>query len=197
MLVTVEGIDGAGKSTVAELMKDEVDAFFTQEPTESWLGDAVRRSINDDESVPLADLFLFVADHADHVERVVKPALADGELVVCDRYVDSRYAYQGATLVERDEEVFDDALEWVRGLHEGWTVVPDLTLLLDIPPEDAVGRLDRDKMKFERVEFLREVRNNYMRLVESEDRFVVIDATQEVEDVVERCVEEVVSHADF
>lgn len=196
MLVTVEGVDGAGKSTVVELMKDEVDAFFTREPTGSWLGDAVRRSINDDESVPLADLFLFVADHADHVERVIEPKLADGELVVCDRYIDSRYAYQGATLSERDEEVFDDALEWVRGLHEGWTVVPDLTLLLDVPPEDAVERLNRETMKFERAEFLREVRENYMRLVEREDRFVVIDATQEIDEVVERCVEEVVSHAE-
>lgn len=195
MLVTVEGIDGAGKSTVVERMKDEVDAVFTHEPTDSWLGDAVRRSINDDESVPLADLFLFVSDHADHVERVIEPKLADGEVVVCDRYIDSRYAYQGATLSERDEEVFDDALEWVCGLHEGWTVVPDLTLLLDIPPEDAVERLDRETMKFERVEFLREVRKNYMRLAE-EDRFVVVDATQGIDEVVERCVEEVVSHAD-
>ena len=203
MLVTVEGIDGAGKSTVAkrmevlERLKEELDieAVYTHEPTGSWLGDAVRRSINDDDSVPLADLFLFVSDHADHVERVIEPKLADGEVVVCDRYIDSRYAYQGATLSERDEEVFDDALEWVRGLHEGWTVVPDLTLLLDIPPEDAVERLDRETMKFERVEFLREVRENYMRLAE-EERFVVVDATQDVEEVVERCVEEVVSHAD-
>ena len=204
MLVTVEGIDGAGKSTVAkrmevlERLKEELDieAVYTHEPTGSWLGDAVRRSINDDDSVPLADLFLFVSDHADHVERVVKPALADGEVVVCDRYIDSRYAYQGATLSERDEEVFDDALEWVRGLHEGWTIIPDLTLLLDIPPEEAVERLDRETMKFERVEFLRDVRQNYTRLAESEDRFVVIDATQDVDEVVERCVEEVVSHAD-
>ena len=196
MLVTVEGIDGAGKSTVVEGMREELDAVFTREPTGSWLGDAVRRSINDADSVPLADLFLFVADHADHVERVIEPALADGELVVCDRYIDSRYAYQGATLAERDKEVFDNALEWVRGLHEGWTVVPDLTLLLDIPPEDAVERLDRETMKFERVEFLREVRENYMKLADEEDRFVVIDAASDADAVVERCVEEVVLHAD-
>ena len=195
MLVTVEGIDGAGKSTVVEGMRDELDAVFTREPTGSWLGDAVRRSINDDESVPLADFFLFVADHADHVEHTIKPALSDDELVVCDRYIDSRYAYQGATLSERDEEVFDNALDWVRGLHEGWTVVPDLTLLLDIPPEEAVERLDRETMKFERVEFLREVRENYMKLAE-EERFVVIDATSDADAVVERCIEEVVSRTD-
>ena len=196
MLVTVEGIDGAGKSTVVEGMRDELDAVFTREPTGSWLGDAVRRSINDDDSVPLGDLFLFVADHADHVEHIIKPAVADDELIVCDRYIDSRYAYQGATLSDRDEEIFDDALEWVRGLHEGWTVVPDLTLLLDIQPEDAVERLDRETMKFERVEFLREVRENYMRLAE-EERFVVIDATLDADAVVERCVEEVVSRSDI
>lgn len=191
MLVTVEGIDGAGKSTVVEGLRDELDAVFTQEPTESWLGDAVRRSINDDDSVPLTDLFLFVADHADHVENVIKPELADDELVVCDRYIDSRYAYQGATLAEREEDIFDDALEWVRSVHEGWTVVPDLTLLLDVPPEDAVERLDRETMKFERVDFLRKVRNNYLTLAESEDRFVVVDAAQDVDIIVDRCVKEI------
>ena len=197
MLVTVEGIDGAGKSTVVERMKDEMEeAVFTREPTSSWLGDAVRRSIEDDESVPLADLFLFVADHADHIERVIRPALADDELVICDRYVDSRYAYQGATLAERDEEVFDDALDWVRGLHKGWTVVPDLTLLLDIQPDEAVERLNRETVKFERAEFLRDVRQNYMRLADEEERFVVIDATQEVDEVVRECVEEVEARAD-
>lgn len=198
MLVTVEGIDGAGKSTVVERMRDgsDIDAVFTHEPTDSWLGDAVERSIQDDESVPLADLFLFVADHADHIERVIKPALANGELVVCDRYVDSRYAYQGAVLSERDEDVFEDALGWVQSVHEGWTVVPDLTLLLDLPPEGAVRRLDGGSMKFERTDFLRKVRQNYRTLAENKDRFVVIDATQSTDEVVSRCVEEVESNID-
>lgn len=198
MLVTVEGIDGAGKSTVVEQMRDDkdIDAVFTHEPTDSWLGDAVERSIQDGESVPLADLFLFVADHADHIERVVKPALDDGEVVVCDRYVDSRYAYQGAVLGDRDEDVFEDALGWVRSLHEGWTVIPDLTLLLDLPPDESVRRLDGGSMKFERTDFLRKVRQNYLTLAEEEDRFVVVDATQGADEVVGRCIEEVESHID-
>ncbi len=198
MLVTLEGIDGAGKSTVVERMRDDndIEAVFTHEPTDSWLGDAVERSVKDDDSVPLADLFLFVADHADHIERVVKPALDDGEVVVCDRYVDSRYAYQGATLAERDEDVFEDALGWVRSLHEGWTVVPDLTLLLDLPPDEAVRRLDGGGMKFERAEFLGRVRQNYLRLADEEKRFVVVDATRSADEVVGRCVEEVESHFD-
>jgi dTMP kinase len=198
MLVTLEGIDGAGKSTVVERMRDgnDIDAVFTHEPTDSWLGDAVERSIHDDGSVPLADLFLFVADHADHIESVVKPALADGEVVVCDRYVDSRYAYQGAVLAERDEDVFEDALGWVQEVHEGWTVVPDLTLLLDLPPDEAVKRLDGGTMKFERTDFLRKVRQKYLKLADDEERFVVVDATQGADEVVGRCVEEVESHTD-
>ena len=198
MLVTLEGIDGAGKSTVVEGMREseKIDAVFTREPTDSWLGDAVERSIQDDDSVPLTDLFLFVADHADHIERVVKPALADGEVVVCDRYVDSRYAYQGAVLAERDEDVFEDALGWVRGVHEGWTVVPDLTLLLDLPPDEAVKRLDGGTMKFERTDFLRKVRQNYLKLADDKERFVVVDATQGVDEVVGRCVGEVESNFD-
>lgn len=198
MLVTVEGIDGAGKSTVVEGMRDEfgAEAVFTHEPTDSWLGEAVERSIQDDDSVPLADLFLFVADHADHIKRVVKPALADGELVICDRYVDSRYAYQGATLEEWDEEVFDDALGWVRSVHEGWTVVPDLTLLLDLPPDEAVSRLEGERMKFEHTDFLRKVRENYLTLARNEDRFVVVDATRDADAVVETCVEAVRSRSE-
>ncbi|MDY6779866.1 MAG: dTMP kinase [Halobacteria archaeon] len=190
MLVTLEGIDGAGKTTVREELSDEFpDAVFTREPTESWLGDAVKRSIGDDDSDPLTDLFLFVADHADHIRRVIEPALEDDRLVICDRYIDSRFAYQSVALEGR--EGIDDPTEWIRGLHEGWTVVPDLTLLLDIDPETAVERLggEDERIKFERVEYLREVRENYLELAEASDRFVVVDAERDSETVTRDCVE--------
>ena len=187
MFVTVEGIDGAGKTTVVGALRDELDdAAFTREPTGSWLGEAVERAVSEENSEPLSDLFLFAADHADHLRRVIRPALREGRLVVCDRYVDSRYAYQGATLSDR----FDDAVAWVRGVHEPWTVYPDLTLLLDVPVETALERKDAED-KYERAGFLREVEANYRRLADENDRFVVVDASQDADTVAETCVEAV------
>ena len=187
MFVTLEGIDGAGKTTVVDALRDEFDdATFTREPTRSWLGEAVERAVSDENSEPLTDLFLFAADHADHLRRVIRPALEEDRLVVCDRYVDSRYAYQGATLSDR----FDDALDWVRGVHEPWTVYPDLTLLLDVPVETALERKDAED-KYERADFLRDVAANYRRLADEEDRFVVVDASRDADAVAETCVEAV------
>jgi dTMP kinase len=187
MFVTVEGIDGAGKTTVVGALRDEFDnAAFTREPTGSWLGEAVERAVSEENSEPLSDLFLFAADHADHLRRVIRPELREGRLVVCDRYVDSRYAYQGATLSDR----FDDAVAWVRGVHEPWTVYPDLTLLLDVPVETALERKDAED-KYERAGFLREVEANYRRLADENDRFVVVDASQDADTVAETCVEAV------
>lgn len=180
MLVTLEGLDGSGKSTVRAALEDRFpDAVFTREPTTSWYGDTVRRSIGDEDADSLAELFLYTADHADHLSRVIRPALERGALVVSDRYADSRYAYQGATL----EGMMADPLEYVRRVHEPFTIVPDRTIYLDVPPETAVERADATN-KFERLEALTAVAANYERLLDAEpDRFVRVDATRSVEAV--------------
>ncbi|PSQ41482.1 dTMP kinase [Halobacteriales archaeon SW_5_68_122] len=137
MLITLEGIDGSGKTTVAEALQDTLpEAVFTREPTDSWYGEAVQRSIGDDGADPLAELFLYTADHADHLSRVVRPALESGKVVVSDRYSDSRYAYQGATL----DGVVRRPVEYVRGVHEPFTRAPDATLYFDVPPETGAER---------------------------------------------------------
>jgi dTMP kinase len=181
MLVTLEGIDGAGKTTVLSALSDAYpEAVVTREPSESWYGEAVQRSIAAADSDSLAELFLFLADHADHLGRVVRPALADDALVIADRYVDSRIAYQGATL--RDE--VKRPMEYIRGIHEPFTRMPDLTLYLDIDPETAAERAGATN-KMEHADFLADVRANYERLVDAEpDRFVRIDATRPPEEVV-------------
>jgi len=190
MLITLEGIDGSGKTTVAEALQDTLpEAMFTREPTDSWYGEAVQRSIGDDEADPLAELFLYTADHADHLSRVVRPALESGKVVVSDRYSDSRYAYQGATL----DGVVRRPVEYVRGVHEPFTRAPDATLYFDVPPETGAERAGATN-KFETAGYLAEVQANYERLIESDpDRFVRIDATRSpeavvaaAEDVVER-----------
>lgn len=191
MLVTLEGLDGSGKSTVHEALRDTYpNAVFTREPTGSWYGEAVSRSISDDGADPLAELFLYTADHADHLSRTVRPALDVGELVISDRYSDSRYAYQGAAL----EGVIDRPMEYVRGVHAPFTRPPDLTLYLDVDPETGAKRSGATN-KFEQSDYLGRVRANYERLIEAEPgRFVRIDATRSPEEVLDG-VERVLSEA--
>lgn len=194
MLLTLEGLDGSGKTTCWERLRESLDvpATFTREPTTSWYGDAVRRSVADDDADALAELFLYTADHAAHLSRTVQPALSRDEVVVSDRYSDSRYAYQGATLADR----FDDPVAFVQGVHEPWTRPPDATIYLDVDPETGARRSGATD-KFETTEYLAAVRENYERLVAADpDRFVRIDATRPVDTVtaeviaaVERLVE--------
>ena len=105
-LITLEGIDGSGKSTVAKRLQENpeiraLDPVFTREPTRGTLtGTAVEQAILSDTD-QLAELFLFTADHAEHLAKLVKPALETGKSVISDRYSDSRYAYQGMTLKNR------------------------------------------------------------------------------------------------
>ena len=186
-LITLEGIDGTGKSSIAKMLKNKVpDAVFTREATHTWIGKAVKASIESDTD-PLAELFLFVADHAEHIAKVIKPALDEGNNVFSDRYSDSRYAYQGAML----SDIFEDAMGFVQGIHKGWSIVPDLTILFTIDPNIAVSRcgIRGEKTKFENIEFLNTVQENFLRIAEREpERFVIIDATCELGSV-ERKVE--------
>jgi len=178
MLVTLEGLDGSGKSTAVEVLRDSdavpPDTTFTREPTGSWYGDAVRRSIDDDDADSLAELFLYTADHADHLASVVRPAIERGEVVISDRYSDSRYAYQGATLTGE----VPDPVAFVKKVHQPWTRPPDVTLYFDVDPVTAAERSGTTN-KLETADFLRDVRENYERLIDAEpERFVRIDATR-------------------
>ncbi len=199
MLVTLEGVDGSGKTTVwEELQETYPDAIFTREPTDdSWYGEVVSRSIADDDADPLAELFLYTADHADHLSRVIEPALDDDTLVISDRYSDSRFAYQGATLAA--EGRLDDPLEYVVDIHEPFSIEPDLTIYLDLDPETAAQRAGATN-KFEHADYLESVRTNYERLIDRHpDRFVRVDATQQphvVLDRVETVLESVVETDD-
>ncbi len=181
-LITLEGIDGTGKSSIAKMLETKFpEAVFTREPTRGCIGKAVKQSIESDTD-PLAELFLFVADHAEHIAKVIKPALLEGKLVISDRYSDSRYAYQGATL----SNMFDDAMGWVQGIHKGWTIVPNLTILFTIDPAVAVSRcgVRGEHTKFEKIEFLNIVQGNFLKLAEKEpQRFVIIDAGNALEAV--------------
>jgi len=187
MLVTLEGLDGSGKSSALERLRgsDAVPdgTVFTREPTETWYGEAVDRSIADDEADSLAELFLYTADHAAHLAETVRPALADGRPVVSDRYSDSRYAYQGATLATHPHLDVEDSLGFVREVHAPWTRRPDATIYLDVAPETGARRAGTTN-KLEQVDFLETVAENYERLIADDpDRFVRIDAERPHEEV--------------
>lgn len=177
MLITLEGIDGSGKSTLHASLKDllaDLNPLMTREPGATWVGDQVRRAIKE-QTDPITEATLFVADHAAHLAKVVRPALAEGRLVISDRYSDSRYAYQSVTLqgiVPRPEE-------WLRAMHNGWTIVPDKTFLCVLPIDEALTRLkpDSEREHFEKRETLEKVQNNYLSYAKVEPgRFVIVDA---------------------
>jgi dTMP kinase len=177
VLITIEGIDGSGKSTLVSALREslaDLDPVFTREPGSTWVGEAVRKAIAE-KADPVTEALLFVADHAAHLENVVRPALGEGRLVISDRYTDSRYAYQAAML----EGKVPDPMGWLRALHDGWTIVPDRTFLLLVPVEKALERLPPDKRRehFEDGPFLGKVHRNYLALAEAEpSRFVLVDA---------------------
>ena len=194
MLITLEGIDGSGKTTAWEALQDVYpDAVFTHEPTDSWYGEAVRRSLGSDAADPIAELFLYTADHADHLSRVVEPALDEGALVVSDRYSDSRYAYQGASLAGELKR----PMEYVRGIHQPFTRPPDATIYFDVDPQVGAERAGATD-KFETAGYLAAVQENYETLISYQpERFVRVDAEQSPEavlDSVEEAVERIVSN---
>ncbi len=130
----------------------------------------------------MEELFLFMADHADHLSRTIIPSLQDGAVVISDRYADSTAAYQGVTL----RGVIPDPVKWIQSISCPWNVLPDLTIIFAIDPELALRRIESraSAEKFERAEFLKEVDGNFRRLAEEEPkRFVTIDASQKIEDV--------------
>lgn len=196
-LITLEGIDGSGKSTAAkamaaglkELMPERI-IVLTAEPTTGEAGRILRKELSScsedqDETTTarrMRELFLFMADHADHLTKTVIPALEAGAIVISDRYADSTAAYQGVTL----RGIVPDSVQWIRSLYRPWNVIPDKTLLFVLNPTEALERLGARsaREKFERNDFLKEVDMNFRLLASLEpERFVQIDAEQEEEAV--------------
>lgn len=189
--ITLEGPEGSGKSTAARhlaawLRELDRTVVLTQEPGGTPLGEEIRRIVlhvrgMSDDLDPRADALLYAAGRAQHVERVIRPALERGEWVVCARYLDSSLAYQGAG--------YGNDMAELRRLQDFATggLLPDLTLLLDVPV--AVG-LERTRRRAEwnrfedteEVAFFEQVRAAYLRLAAEEpDRFRVIDGAGSVD----------------
>lgn len=165
--VVFEGGDGVGKSTQVQLLAEaltsaKVPHLVTREPGGTALGDRIRQLLLDPASgdvAPRAEALLYAADKAQHLHEVVVPALQAGKVVVCDRYVDSMLAYQGAGRVLDPAEVARIA-EWATG-----GLRPDVTVLLDVPSDEAVGvKADKDRLEQAGAEFHRRVRQGFLDL---------------------------------
>lgn len=185
VLITLEGIDGSGKSTVLdELPLDQIqwdgDIVLTREPTKSGIGDEIRSILANDDSDPWTELFLFMADHAQHLHETVLPALANGALVISDRYIDSRCAYQATTINQDDVDV----ISYVEDLHRPWSYFPDTTIYLDVSPSVGAERATSGE-KYETTKHLTRIKENYTTLREQHpNRFTVVDGEQPIDDVV-------------
>jgi thymidylate kinase len=190
-LITIEGIDGAGKSTVLESLNEEFpNAVFTSEPQEDqWLGTVLRKALSDEDMSDMSLFFLFLSEHAQHIEDYVNPALEENKLVISDRFVDSRYAYQTYAL---DNLVNGETLQWIQNIQEnGWSTIPDQTIILDISVYTSLERIaDNKKEVFEKRDRLEAARDIYLNLAEEDnERYTVVDAEQSPEYVIDKCKE--------
>ncbi|MGH2620578.1 MAG: dTMP kinase [Anaerolineales bacterium] len=188
--ITIEGPDGSGKSTQARLLADHLagqgyDVLFTREPGGTEIGDQIRRvimSLENKQMSPQAEFLLFSASRAQLVREVIQPKLAAGGLVVCDRFYDSSLAYQGYGH-QLDLDQLRSVTEFVTG-----GLVPDLTLLLDLPSEVGLNRRKEaglwNRLDDYDLAFHERVRDGYLRLAQAEPRrWVVIDATRSKSDI--------------
>lgn len=193
LFVTFEGGDGAGKTTQASLLDDWLrgrgrDVVRTREPGGTDVGVRIREIVlhHRGHIDPRAEALLYAADRAHHVETVVRPAIARGDVVIQDRYLDSSVAYQGAGRVLDADDVRALSLWATDGL------LPDLTVLLDLDPAAARRRLDAEDKPFDRLEAEKEdfhtrVRTAFLTLAAAEpERFLVLDASQPAEALAQR-----------
>jgi dTMP kinase len=190
--ITLEGPEGSGKTTAARHLADwlrgvGVPTILTQEPGGTPLGDEVRRIVlhmqgMSDDLDPRADALLYAAGRAQHVARVIRPALERGEWVVCARFIDSSMAYQGAGYGNEPDELSRLQTFATGGLR------PDLTILLDVPVEVGLERTRRRKEwnRFEDTEevaFFERVRAAYLQFADDEpERFRIVDGAGSVAD---------------
>ena len=195
--ITFEGIDGAGKSTHIATVVDWLSArglevVSTREPGGTPLGEKLRELLLHEPMHLETEALLMFAARREHLALVIEPALARGAWVVCDRFSDATYAYQGGGR-GLDKAKFAALERWVHGHLQ-----PDLTFLFDLPPEVACERIarqgrDLDKFEQERADFHQRVRQAYLeRAVEAPNRIRVINAGQR-QDEIKKVVEEIVS----
>ena len=189
LFITFEGADGCGKTTQLNNVKNFLeeqgfDVVITREPGALDIGQKIRNILlhHDGIVADRCEMFLFLADRAQHVETFIKPAIEQGKIVLCDRHTDSTIAYQGYGRGQDIKLLNDLNKIAVNGIF------PDLTLLFDVSTEVAQQRVgsEKDRMESNGVEFHRKVRNGYLELQrQNSDRMKLVDANNSIERVFE------------
>jgi dTMP kinase len=192
LFIAFEGGEGSGKSTQIAALADRLredghDVVVTYEPGATAVGSQIRELVlhHTQPLGPRSEAMLFAADRAHHVDSVIRPALAEGKVVLTDRFIDSSLAYQGVGRGLPLDEVRQLSQWATRGL------VPDLTIVLDLPPSEGLsrvfGRGSADKLERESLEFHERVREAFLTQAEADaERYLVLDATDSVEDLSSR-----------
>ena len=197
LFVTLEGVDGSGKSTMAASLAEALGGdgwpvTVTREPGGSPVAERVREVLLDPAATGMAwatEVLLYLASRAEHVAATIRPALDRGEVVICDRFLDSTLAYQGWGRCVQDDP--DQAVELIREANRLATrgLEPELTLLLDIDPAIGLERTRRqgrnpDRLEGEGLDFLRRVRHGFHVLAEREpERIYRVDASRDEDDI--------------
>ncbi len=172
--IVLEGIDGSGKSTLTEELKKHIEPLYTTcEPTDSDIG-LLARKVAYEESSPYHELFLYLADRAEHTVRIKE--MTKGYNVLCDRYWGSTAAYQAA------HGIID--MDYLVEIQMPFVLEADITILFDLPVEEALKRISGrdDTSKYERMNFLEKVRENYLKLAR-EHGWEIVDAGRRLEEV--------------
>jgi dTMP kinase len=188
--ITIEGIDGAGKSTVMTyiekyLIEHKIDFISTREPGGTEIAEAIRRLIlahYEERMYPDTELLLYFASRAQHIAEVIKPALIAGKWVLCDRFTDASYAYQGV-----GRNIPPERIAILENFVQG-ELRPDLTLILDVAPEVGLQRVSQqgslDRLEAEQLDFFIKVRECYLDMAKhNPQRYKVIDANRSIADV--------------
>ncbi len=190
LFITFEGTDGSGKTTQIKLLEEYMlekgcEVVLSREPGGTRISEIIRGLILDPQNkeiVPLTEMILYAASRAQHVAEVIEPAIENGKIVICDRYVDSSYAYQGGGRGMDLKVIADVNRIAVNG------TVPDVTFFLDIDPEISVRRrinsTGADRIEQEKLDFHRRVYDGYKKLsILYPERIKTIDATKSIEEI--------------
>lgn len=198
LFITLEGADGCGKTTQLNLLKEYLtsrgyEIVVTREPGGKGLGEKLREILlnYDGEVSDRCEAFLYLADRAQNIDTIIKPAINSGKIVLCDRHTDSSIAYQGYGREQNIDNINMLNELAVNGVH------PDLTIVFDIDTEISMARVgaEKDRLESAGIEFHKRVRNGYLEIAKKNpQRIKVVDASQTIEDVqrdVIKIVEEV------
>ena len=193
LFITFEGGDGCGKTTQIKLLNEYLKnkgykTLLTREPGSIGLGEKVREILlnYDGEVSPVCESFLFLADRAQNVDCIIKPALEEGTIVICDRHTDSSVAYQG---YGRGLDI--DRINMLNNIATSG-LKPDLTIVLDVDVETSQARVgsEKDRMESAGIEFFERVRQGFLEIAKQEpDRVKVVDSKQSIEDIHKQILE--------